>query len=776
MSVHELSPRASTASSPAIGAEPGDGVPFDFVEAKVRVPVPRPGSITRTALVNRLRATTSVPVASFVAPAGFGKTTLLGQWAERDKRPFAWVSIDERDDDPLVLLRHVAAAVDAVSPIDSSLVDALRSPGRSIWTAVVPRLGSALAAVEHPFVVVLDDAHRLRAGDPADAVATLADHIPEGSMLVLAGRTTPRLPIAALRAGGRLLEIGHERLALSRREAHLLLRSTGVPLAEADVDEILRTTEGWAAGLYLAALSFRERGSSYEGTTFAGDDRYLADYFRSEYLSRLTPEHLAFLRRTSVLDRMCGALCDAVLDRTDSALELEWIDEANLFLVPLDHRRRWYRYHHLFKDLLRRELEEYEPESVAVLNRRAADWFESHGDLEAALEAAAASGDMDRVAGLVGSLGLPLASSGRFETVESWLARLDDEAQLERHPAVAVVGAWIHALRGRADAAEKWLGAAERCAGGGKKPNRTPSLRAEIAVVRAALCRDGVERMLSDATDAVGELPPDSRWLPTAFLLQGAAHVLRGDDERGEHILMDAVRAAERADAADVRVAAIGIGALLAARRDDQAAEPLVQNAAGGELGGEAEGGVSSAAALAASARLHLRRGRWNEAKAELRSAGRLLPLLTHALPWLAVLVRLELARAYITLRDADAAAARLAETREILRLRPGLDVLRDQTDELEREVDGVPGIGTDTGSGLTNAELRLLPLLATHLSFREIGGRLYVSRNTVKTQAISVYRKLGVSSRSEAIDRAARLGLVEAGAGLPHGDFIPNG
>ena len=176
-------------------------------------------------------------------------------------------------------------------------------------------------------------------------------------------------------------------LALSRREAQLLLRETGIELTDADVAELLSRSEGWAAGLYLATLALQdENGGPREVVDIGGDDRYLADYFRSEYLAQLSPKQLAFLRRTSVLDRMCGPLCDAVLERQDSATELESLDRANLFVVPLDHHRGWYRYHRLFKDLLRRELEQHEAHLIPELNRRAADWFEARGDAEAALE------------------------------------------------------------------------------------------------------------------------------------------------------------------------------------------------------------------------------------------------------------------------------------------------------------------------------------------------------------------------------------------------------
>ena len=735
---------------------------LDVVESKLRVPLPRPGVVSRTALVNRLRATRSFPVATLTAPAGYGKTTLLAQWSTRDKRAFVWVSVDERDNDPIVLLRHVAAALHELEPLDDHTLDALGSPGESMWTAVVPRLGAALASREQPVVLVLDDAHLLRSRDSTAAVSALVDHLAGSSMLVLAGRVQPRLRIAALRAGGRLLELGVDELALSGREARVLLASAGVDLAEHDAEEIVRRTEGWAAGLYLAALSLRDRNGE-RGSPFAGDDRFLADYVRSEYLSRLAPEQLTFLRQTSVLGKMSGPLCDRVLERKGSAAELVSIEKSNLFLVPLDRHREWYRYHHLFHELLTRELTEGEPELVPVLHRRAADWFEENGDPESALEHADASGDADRVARLVVSLALPVYYRGRVTTVESWLDRFGADEQLVRYPALAVIGGWIHALRGRTSEAERWLGLATRGADDGMLPDGSESLRPWLALLRAALCADGVEQMLRDADSALNELPASSQWRPTALLLQGAAHLLLGDDERGDAILAQAAEAAESVGATDTRVVAISERSLLAAAHDEPAAAETLSLRAHAIVEDSQLGGyVTSSIELAATARAMLRHGRWDQARACLTAARRLTPALTHALPWFAVQTRLELARTYVALRDAQGARTVLSEAREILRVRPLLGVLTEQVEALQGEVETMPDVANGNGTGLTGAELRLLPLLATHFSFREIGERLHVSRNTVKTQAISVYRKLGVSNRSDAIEQAARLGLVD--------------
>jgi LuxR family maltose regulon positive regulatory protein len=737
---------------------------FDFLESKIRVPPLRPGTVSRTALVNRLRATTSIATTTVVAPAGYGKTTLLAQWAARDTRPFAWVTLDERDNDPIVLLRHIAAALEVAEPLEARLVDALEKPGASVWTTALPRLARELSE-RGPIVLVLDDFGLLRSRASIEAVAALVGAEAEGSMLVLAARISPRLPLAQLRASGQLLELGSADLAMTKREGELLLRQSGVRLGAERVAELVEQCEGWPAALYLAALSIRdgEANGGAEVVPLSGDDRYLADYFRSEYLARLRPGSLRFLRRTSVLERMSGPLCDAMLEEEGSAQELEKIERANLFLVPLDNCRDWYRYHHLFRDLLQRELVENEPALVPRLHGRAADWFEEHGDEESALEHASAAGDLDRAAALLTALVLPLYYSGRIATLDRWLARFERAGLLERYPAVAVQGARIHALRGQPEAAEKWLDAATRGTYRGTLPDGTKTIAPWVSTARAWLCRKGAKQMLADAEMAVAGLAAGSSWRAPALLAQGSALTLLGDPDRADAILAEAAEAARAAgDLTESHVMALGQRALIADERGEhERADALSTELHELLVASPVDAYVARSVDFAATARTMLRHGRWNEARAALTAGQELAPFLD-ALPWLAVQVRLELARGFVTVRDAGAGQEQLDEALALLRRSPGLGSLNARAEELQREVDETPEHEGGHLAGLTRAELRLLPLLATHLSFREIAEQLFVSRNTIKTQAISVYRKLGVSSRSEAVAEAQRLGLGE--------------
>ena len=735
--------------------------PFGVVAAKIRAPLPRPGAVSRTALVNRLRAGRSARAVSVVAPGGYGKTTLLAQWAARDDRPFAWVSLDRRDNDPVVLLRHVAAALNEIIPVDPRLLDALNAPNSSIWSSVLPRV-AALVGEADDFVLVLDDTHEVRSEDSAEVLAILAEQVPDGSAFVISSRTEPVL-VTRLRSTSTLLEIGASELALTRREAELLLRSAGARLSDEAFAELVDRTEGWAGALYLASLSLKRpdtgREVSGRGTVSGAGDRHFADYFHTEYLCTLDPERLTFLRRTSVLEKMSGALCDAMLESSHSFDELESLKRSNLFLVPLDDDGIWYRYHHLFRDLLRRELLETEPDLAQELGGRAADWLEKHGDAESALELAFDVGDAERAARIFTEIALPTYCTGRAAAVELWLGRFDADS-VALNPAIAVLAARVHALGGPSDEADRWLELAELHGADDSE------VAAQVAVMRASFCRDGVGTMLSDAGSAVESLPDTSDWRSLALLVYAVAHTLLGDNERANELFGDAIRHARRVGFSETQVLATGERMLLSEEAHDLAdsdkqADELTRLLASGLL----DTSVPTAVAFAASARSQLRHGNWDNARAMLNQALKLTPFLTDAVPWLAVQTRLELARTFVALRDIALARALLVEIDAIFERRPDLGVLADQTEQLRKALDALPALESGKGSNLTAAEMRLMPFLPTHLSFREIGDRLHLSRNTIKTQAISVYRKLGVSTRGDAINEAVRLGLVsEAG------------
>jgi LuxR family maltose regulon positive regulatory protein len=698
---------------------------------------------------------------SVTAPAGYGKTTLLAQWAALDARPFAWISLEERDNDPASLLTYLAAAADGIRPVDAAVFRAAASGGDSMWTIGLPRLGGALAAIGKPMVLVLDDVHELTNRDCLDALEPIAQHLPDGSHLVLSGRADG-LPLGRLRTAGQLLEIGPAELALTDAEGKELLAAAGVDATVEEARALNERAEGWVAGLYLAALFIEQAGE--ELSSFAGDDRFVADYLRAEHLSRLGRTEIEFLTRTAILDRMSGSLCDEVLERSDSARRLEALEQANFFVVPLDHHREWYRYHRLFRDMLRSELDRSEPDLAAVLHLRAASWCERNGMPDAAIEHASEAADIEEVARLVSMFALPFYRSGRVVTVEGWLRRFDDGDVLLRFPAVAGFGAFVHALRGRPDQADRYWYALQHSEADGPMPDGSASPQSWAAIVRALLCRHGVERMEADARQALAELAPSSFWRPTALELLGVSLLFAGDLENAEEVLVETADEAAGSGAIYAGVIAHSELALLSLDRDDveraeselAAARALLENQPIEEY-------VPAVIYLAAAARVALAHGQAATARSLLVRAMRMRPQLTHAIPWFGVQTRIELARAHLAIGDVEGARTLSREASDVIRQRPELGTLRAQARELHDQLANVATFEDGWASTLTAAELRLLPLLTTHLSFREIAERLYVSRNTVKSQAISVYRKLDASSRSEAIERALELGLVDA-------------
>ncbi len=729
---------------------------FELLESKFHPPVARPGIVARAALVNRLAAA-QAPVITIVAPPGYGKTTLLAQWAERVWPRVAWVSCDDGDNDPVVLLSALAVALDRIEPIDPAVFWALASSGAGI--TVVPKFVSAITSMRLPVTLVLDHVEAVTNKRCLNTIAELALHLPLGWQFALASRTKVPLPTARLRVQGGIVEVGADDLAMSPEEASSLLEGAGVKPDVASTSELVQRTEGWPTGLYIAALAIRAGTRQSEvGFTFTGDDRYMGDYLRSELLDRVSGSEVSFLTRTAVLDRMCGSLCDAILGATASGRVLEEMESRNLLVVPLDRRREWYRYHHLFRELLQAELRRREPDLVRDLHSRAAEWYEANAMPEAAIEHAQAAGDHDRVARLVLELAQPVWAGGRVQTVLRWMEWLRDATSAEHYGAIAVHGSLIFALLGQPSAAERWAAAAERVSSAGTLPDGS-TMESTLAYLRAILSRDGVDEMRRDAQIAWEGLSPASPYRATMLHTEGISYLVQGDHDRADPILAHAFDVATGANALPLAALILAERCIVAARRDRWAeVATLAQRAVAIVEAGRFEDYWTSALVYAWAARAALHRGDIPKARYYVGRAARLRPLLTYALPVVSVQALLELARAYIALADPGGSAAVLGQVHEILQQRPDLGVLPKLAEELQSKLAKIKAVAVGASS-LTAAELRLLPLLSTHLSFREIGERLHLSSNTVKTQAYSVYRKLGVSSRSGAVTRTRELG-----------------
>ncbi len=739
-------------------------LPFELVVSKLRRPSVRTGTVRRSLLIELLARGDRRPVASVVAPAGYGKTTLLSQWAERNGQPFAWVSLDERDNDPKVLLSYVAAALDAVEPVGERVFDALASPGSSVPGPVVSALGFAFSSMTVPVVLVLDDVHVLDDPECWAAMSVLADHVPPGSRLVLSGRDAPRLALARLRTAGRMLEIGARDLALTHEEASSLLRNASVPVGEGDVAELHRRTEGWPAGLYLAALGLREGGPvATAADSFGGGDRLVSEYIQSEVLARLSSRERVFLTRTAVLERMCGPLCEAVLDLSGSATSLADLARSNLLLVPLDQRGQWYRYHHLFRDMLLAELERLEPGLIPVLQRRAASWYLRNDLPEDALKYSMAAGDVDEAARLVQKLWLPADRQGRTATIQRWFRWLEDRGGIKGHPMLAVQAAFVFETTGRPAEAERWADVVDRWRYQDAARPGDPAAEAWAAVLRAMLCRRGVEQMRADADEAVRRCAEQGILVPLATLLQGIARILSGDLDGGDASLQDAINAGEEAGAHEILAFALCERSLVEMARGEWSRAGALAAQAGSVLRGAGiEDSRVTVLVCAAQARVALHRGDVPAVHRELVSAQRLRHLLTYAVPHVAVQARIELTRVHLALADLAGARTLMGEIDELLGRRPGLGTLAGEAETLRARLGQERGATVPGASALTAAELRLLPLLGTHLSFPQIAAELFLSPHTIKSEMKSIYRKLGASTRNQAVTQARELRLLD--------------
>jgi LuxR family transcriptional regulator, maltose regulon positive regulatory protein len=436
-----------------------------LLETKLHVPRRRRSAVARPRLIERLDRGVEGALTLVSAPAGFGKTTLLTEWvagAPAAGRSVAWLSLDERDNDPALFWRYFVAALQSAAPeVGTGALDLLQASADAMLATLV----NDLSAVQDHLVLVLDDYHLTDAREVHDGVAFLVEHLPAHVHLVIAGRADPALPLARLRGRGELVELRAADLRFTAEEAAAYLtEAMGLALTADDVAALEGRTEGWIAALQLAALSMqgREDPTGFIAD-FAGDDRYIVDYLVEEVLQRQPADVRSFLLQTSVLSRLTGPLCDAVTGTGGGKAMLEALDRANLFLVPLDDRRRWYRYHHLFADVLQVHLHDQQSGVVPALHRRASDWFEAHGERADAVHHALAGDHLERAADLI-ELALPALQQARQEaTMRRWLEALPDQILRVRpvlsvgYAAALMVSGEVEGVEARLRDAERWL-------------------------------------------------------------------------------------------------------------------------------------------------------------------------------------------------------------------------------------------------------------------------------------------------------------------------------
>jgi LuxR family maltose regulon positive regulatory protein len=665
------------------------------------------------------------------APTGYGKTTLLAHWRQVEEADlsFAWVSLDEQDNDPIRLWRHVVEALRRVvleGGFGADVLVGMGAAGRGFAEMTLPLLINEVSELPHRVVVVLDDYQFVSAGDAHESVAYFVEHLPENVHLVLSGRSDPPLPLGRLRAMGEMNEIRTEHLAFSQKETECLLNERmGLGIGADDLSLLVERTEGWPAGIYLASLSLRDKEDKHAFVeSFGGSDRYIVGLLGEEVLAGLDESVRSFLLETSVLRRLTGPLCDAVTGGEGSARLLRLLASSNLFVVALDEQGEWYRYHHLFSELLLYELRSTEPELVATLRGRASKWLEGEGYVEGAIRQATEAEDHERVGLLIARHWYGYAVAGHYATVQGWLGSLP-EGTIARDAALCLVRAWLYALAGRREECEEFLMLAEGIHHDGLLPDGTASVESGVATLRAVFDFGGIGEMVEAARKA-GTLRLDqtSPQAPLVKLGQGISWYFSGDLAQARSALEGGLRLANN----DHPIVRMGMLSCLSFVAGD-------------------EGQAEEAESLAREARALVDRFGLKD-----------VPQAT----W----VPIALGRALEGHRDLEEAQEELELAHAARRRVPGLSPWPTMVGLLA--LASVRAALGDRAGGrraldeeLTERELDVLHLLPGELTTRQIAQSLYVALSTVRTQVKSIYRKLGVSSREQAVNEARDRGLI---------------
>jgi LuxR family transcriptional regulator, maltose regulon positive regulatory protein len=734
------------------------------IEPKIALPRLQPGMLRRSRLLEIVDGDAGAALTVVNAPVGYGKTTLLRLWCIERREAVIWMTLDPADDDPVRLWTHLATAVERLGEgLGSRALMCLGVRGAPV-EAAVDELMNGLVAYGRPVAIVLDDLHAVGSDRALGSIAHAIKRLPANARLLVSTRSEPAISVARLRARGALREIRAGELAFTVDEARELIVREGIELSGESVELLVERTEGWPAGLYLAALWLRDLEDPDEGVrAFVGSARHVADYLTDEVLTALAPQAKDFLLRTSVLGRFTPELCDAVLGREDSAEVLAELARSNLFLVALDARGEWYRYHHLFGELLQLELG---PQDAPSLRRRAAAWCRAHGLVEDAIEYAAAAGDAEAVAELLVENHLEFIWGGRVGQFLGWVRWLSSELLLE-HPVLPALGATAAALLARPEVeTQQLLAVAERARR--ERPQLwSPYAEAVTDVTRAEVIERGdvgaaVEHARRAVAVAAARAGADVLSVGVLASLSQALF-FAGDLDEARRIAVQAVERPDAPDVPDGYVGSLGLLALLDAEQGrTESAEAWARQAIRfARKRFQADSWTASPAhlglALACTAI-----GRLDEAEREALRGERLRrspqPTVGHAHALL-VLAHVRVARSRLKRAASvlERAQRMIAEFRDPGRL-PAIAATVEQDLSTARANAG----NRDVVEEPSAAELAVLRCLATGLSRREIGARLYISVNTVKTHTRELYRKLGAASRADAVARAEALGLLE--------------
>jgi LuxR family transcriptional regulator, maltose regulon positive regulatory protein len=722
----------------------------------------------RRGLLEFLHEALERKVSVISAPTGYGKTTLLAHWRQVEEADlsFAWVSLDEQDDDPVRLWRHIVESLRRVLPEEDFGADVLTrmsAVGQSYLEATLPTLINEIAELPYQVVLVLDDYQSISAGEVHESVTFFVEHLPENFHLVISSRSDPPLPLGRWRARGEMNEIRTQELAFSEEEADCLLNEKmGLNIGPDDLLVLLERTEGWPAGIYLASLSLQDKEDKHAFiASFRGSNRYIVGLLGDEVLAGLTEDVRQFLLMTSVLRTMTGPLCDAVVGREGSAKILRELARSNLFVVSLDEEDEWYRYHHLFSELLLYELMRSMPDLVPILRRRASVWLEGAGFFEGAIRQAIVAADYRRVGVLISRHWYAYVSAGQTATVQRWLESLPEE-MITHDAAFALVQAWIYALGGRREESERFLALAESIPYEGSLPDGATSVELGAAILRASFGYSGVQSALESAQRAA-ELEPkeSSPWAALVRFTLGSGLYLTGEISEARKPLEEALSLTEDGQRL-VRVVTLSFLSFVAVdegRTEEAASHALAAQALVERL--PPQGIPQTSLAPIALGRALAERGKLEQAQKELEnglSARRRWPGLS---PWPTLIGLLALAPVRAARGDRAGGKAVLAEARTILERYPDAGIFPELLERQERKLRARKARQGQLDGELTERELDVLRLLGGVLSTRQMAQSLYVAPSTIRTQIKSIYRKLGVSSRKDAVEEAHARGII---------------
>jgi LuxR family maltose regulon positive regulatory protein len=735
-----------------------------LLTTKLHAPDPRE-RIGREALVARLRDA-DAKLALIRAPAGWGKSTLLSQWraAELGQRQFAWLALDSSDSDPTQFWTYAVEALRTVAPeVGRASLPLLRAPGVDLLAEMLPVLVDELGEIQTPLVLAFDDYHQLAGDAVHGTLRRLLDYLPERVCIAIGTRTEPPLQVARLRARGQLVEIDADELRFSLGETRSFLDELlGLELGAEDIALLHERTEGWPAAIYLAALSLRSRPDRHEFVVrFAGDDRHIVDYLGEEVLAGLEPTVRDLLLRTSILERVNGPLCDVVAEASGSARQLDALARSNLFVVPLDDQRDWYRYHQLFRSCLNAELRLEAADLIPELHRRASEWFGSAGYVTDAIDHAIAGQDFATASELLAAHWNDIVSSGGLRAVEMWLMSLPERLVLE-DARLCLARAWTSFAEGALDEVLPCLENAEAAPPPERLLDGTTSVASGAATLRASywLRMGDFRKTVTCAREALAlEHGP---WRAISANCLGTASYWLDETAQARQHLEQTIEVG-RELLPLVALFALGLLALMDCESEDwnsvsQRLQQARQAIEGGgldeywmtaavELAGglvaEHDGDLGTAEMAMARSLVLYRRG-----QAPVEIANALLHLArVHRGQGLDVVAGDELEEAAMLVKSCPDPGPRIQRfiARAGARSQLGVGL-------------GARASGSDE---LSERELGVLRLLASDLTQREIGRELYLSLNTVKSHTRSIFRKLGVSGREQAVARARELELI---------------